>query len=323
MSGQNSLAALKSAFNMTSVPQTLTVWPSVPLIPWMVDVRNTGRDGVAHDLGVIELPFAAIRASDEDLAHRIDRAVPGTAFTEPEVARVLMQKRGEHGGRHKSASPSVGVECTEALRVTLQTLSIRWIAVPSLADQGHRTDERNRDRIGHCFCGELEFGLCRERPRLIPVLDSQVVRQDPEKAIVFGSNLRLRRRLNTEVALQAKLLMRGSDRQRDGARRGLLLGIYCERAQKYNRSGGAKEFSHRGLIQVGHSANAAKSRRRTVLLQSVTLTRRTGCDVLPKATGREPPNRSNTVVTKSDAKPPARSPSLRPPMNSVSRDLRF
>ena len=74
---------------------------------------------------------------------------------------------------------------------------------------GHRTDERNRDRIGHCFCGELEFGLCLERSRLIPVLDSQVVRQDPEKAIVFGSNLRLRRRrrLNTEVALQAKLLM--------------------------------------------------------------------------------------------------------------------
>ena len=59
------------------------------------------------------------------------------------------------------------------------------------------------------FCGELEFGLCRERSRLIPVVESQVVRQDPEKATVFGCNLRLRRRrrLNTEVALQAKLLM--------------------------------------------------------------------------------------------------------------------
>ena len=63
---------------MTSVPQTLTVWPSVALIPWMVDVRNTGRDGVADDLGVIELTFAAIRSSDEDLAHRIDYPVPGT-----------------------------------------------------------------------------------------------------------------------------------------------------------------------------------------------------------------------------------------------------
>jgi hypothetical protein len=45
--------------------------------------------------------------------------VPGTAFTELEVATVLMQKRGEHGGRHKGANPGVGVECTEALRVTL------------------------------------------------------------------------------------------------------------------------------------------------------------------------------------------------------------
>ena len=116
-----------------------------------------------------------------------------------------------NGGRHKSANPGVGVECTEALRVTLQTLSIRWIAVPSLADQGHRTDERNRDRIGHCFCGELEFGLWRERSRLIPVLESQVVRQDPEKATVFGRNLRLRRRrrLNTEVALQASCSCEG------------------------------------------------------------------------------------------------------------------
>ena len=102
----------------------------------MVDVRNTARDGVAHDHGVIELTFAAIRASDEDLAHRTDYPVPGTAFADLEVAGVLMQKRGEHRGRHKSANPGVGVECTGALRVTLQTLSIRWIAVPSLADQG-------------------------------------------------------------------------------------------------------------------------------------------------------------------------------------------
>ena len=82
------------------------------------------------------MTFAAIRASDEDLAHRIDYSVPGIAFADLEVAGVLMQKRGEHGGRHKSANPGVGVECTGALRVTLQTLSIRWIAVPSLADQG-------------------------------------------------------------------------------------------------------------------------------------------------------------------------------------------
>jgi len=110
------------------------------------------------------LTFAAIRARDENLAHRIDHAVPGTAFAELEVARVLMQKRGEHGGRHKSANRGVGVECTEALRATLQTLSIRWIAVPSLADQGHRADERNRDRIGHCFAESSNLVFAESGP---------------------------------------------------------------------------------------------------------------------------------------------------------------
>jgi hypothetical protein len=106
----------------------------------MVDVRNTGRDGGAHDLGVIELTFAAIRASDEDLAHRIDYSVPGIAFADLEVAGVLMQKRGEHGGRHKSANPGVGVECTEALRVTLQTLSISMdrCSEPGRSGPSHR-----------------------------------------------------------------------------------------------------------------------------------------------------------------------------------------
>ena len=82
------------------------------------------------------MPFAAIRASDEDLAHRIDYPVLGTAFADLEVAGGLDAEAWEHRGRHKSGNPGVGVECTEALRVTLQTLSIRWIAVPSLADQG-------------------------------------------------------------------------------------------------------------------------------------------------------------------------------------------
>ena len=85
----------------------------------MVDVRNTARDGVAHDHGVIELTFAAIRASDEDLAHRIDYPVLGTAFADLEVAGGLDAEAWEHRGRHKSGNPGVGVECTEALRVTL------------------------------------------------------------------------------------------------------------------------------------------------------------------------------------------------------------
>ena len=58
----------------------------------MVDVRNTGRDGGAHDLGVIELTFAAIRASDKDLAQRIDH--PVTSTVDPRRGRGA---EGPHG----------------------------------------------------------------------------------------------------------------------------------------------------------------------------------------------------------------------------------
>jgi len=104
------------------------------LVRWMVRVRNTCRDGIAHNLGVIKLTFTSIGASDEDLAHSVHRPVPGTGFAKLEISRVLMQKRGEHGGCHERANSGVGVERAETLRIALHTLSIRWIAVPSLDD---------------------------------------------------------------------------------------------------------------------------------------------------------------------------------------------
>src|SRR5271167_735244 len=100
----------------------------------MVRVRNTGGDDVAHDLGIIEVKFATICASHEDAARGIHRAASGTARAQLEIARVLLQERREHGGRHQGADSGVGEERAIAPRVALETLPIRRITVPSLSD---------------------------------------------------------------------------------------------------------------------------------------------------------------------------------------------
>lgn len=121
------------------------------LVLWMIGARNTGRHGVAHNLGVIELKLATIASSDEDAAHRIRGAVPGSARAELEIARVLTQDRREHRGGHQGANSGVGKERAKALPVPLETLPIRRISVPSLSDQCDHRNERNRDRVGHCL----------------------------------------------------------------------------------------------------------------------------------------------------------------------------
>jgi hypothetical protein len=78
-----------SAPDIDRVADSALVW-------WMVRVRDTCRDGVAHNLGVIKLTPASIGAGDEDLAHSVHRAVPGTGFAKLEISGVLMPKRGEH-----------------------------------------------------------------------------------------------------------------------------------------------------------------------------------------------------------------------------------
>jgi hypothetical protein len=59
----------------------------------MVAIRDAGGDGVAHDLGVIELCCATIGARHEDAANGIRDAVPGGAGAELEITRDLMQER--------------------------------------------------------------------------------------------------------------------------------------------------------------------------------------------------------------------------------------
>ena len=178
---------------------------------------------------------------------------------------------------------------------------------------GHRTDERNRDRIGHCFCGELEFGLWRERSRLIPVFDSQVVRQDPEKAIVWGAICGCVGAAGSIPRSPSKpsCSCEGATAKATGPAGSCCWAFTGSAHRSTTGAVAQKSFLIGASSKVGHSANTAKSRRWTVLLQSVTLARRTGWDVLPKPPGREPPNRSKTVATKSDAKRAARSPSLR------------
>ena len=91
------------------------------LVSWMVRVRNACRDGVAQNLGVIKLTLTRIGASDEDLAHSVHRAVPGTGFAKLEISWVLMQKRGEHGGCHERANFGVSVERAETPRIAPHT----------------------------------------------------------------------------------------------------------------------------------------------------------------------------------------------------------
>lgn len=181
----------------------------------MVGIRDAGGDGAAHDLGVIELRCATIGARHEDAANGIHDTAPGGAGAELEITRVLMQERWEHRSGHQRADSGVGVERAITLRVTLQSLSIGWIAVPGLSDQGDNSDKRNGNRIGHGFRGEQEFGLGGKRRELVLFFNKGVVCEDEEQAIV----------------LQGNLLRYGSDTWGFGARRRLLLSVNGEREQ--------------------------------------------------------------------------------------------
>jgi hypothetical protein len=164
------------------------------LVLWMVGVRNSSRDRGAQNLGVIELSFATIAPRDKDPAYGILCSVPYPAASELEIARVLVQDRREHGGRHKRSNSSVGKQRDITLSVTLQTLPIRRVAVSSLPHQREPSNERNRHRIRHCFRSKLEFALRREAIELVQVFDEHVVRQDPEEPLVFWGQLRFDRR---------------------------------------------------------------------------------------------------------------------------------
>ena len=155
------------------------------LIFGMVGIGDTGGYGVADDFGVVELEFAAVGAGNEDATYGIFRAMPGGAGAELEVARVLMEERGEDGSGHEGADAGVGEGCGVAFAVTLETLAVGRLTVVGLAHQGDYAEERDGDGIGHGLCCELELGFGGELAEVVVLFDGGVVGEDVEEAIVF------------------------------------------------------------------------------------------------------------------------------------------
>jgi len=150
------------------------------LVVGVIGVGDAGGDGGAYDFGVIELEGATVGAGDEDAADGILHAVPLAAYAELEIAGVLMEESGEDGGGHHRANASVSKGGGVALAVTLEALAVGGLTVLGLAHQRDHTEERNRNRVGHGFVGELELGSCGERAELIVLFDGRVVGEDEE-----------------------------------------------------------------------------------------------------------------------------------------------
>ena len=89
---------------------------------WIIRVRNTRGDGTARNLGVIDLQRPTVCLRDEGAAHRIHRATPLAAFTQPEIAGVLMKNCGIDALGHVVSHDKIRKRCTEIFPITRRAL---------------------------------------------------------------------------------------------------------------------------------------------------------------------------------------------------------
>src|SRR5258708_17504016 len=85
--------------------------------------RDCGRQGAAHDLGIVELRIARIRACDKSSAHRIPCPACKTSFPRLKKARVLVEQRWKNGTGHEIFDGPVGKGRGETFAITRGALA--------------------------------------------------------------------------------------------------------------------------------------------------------------------------------------------------------
>src|SRR5271165_468809 len=153
------------------------------------------------------------------------------AVAKPEVARVLVQDRGEDAIADDGAVKSVEKSCSGALSKALNAPAESSVVVQGLVIAGNENGDSKGDRIGGRTEGELHFLAGRQRNGISAIGDIEGG-HDSQRALLlllldlFLSLLLLRLRTGLlRVGLRAGTTLRGGSlcRGRLRTRRGLLI----------------------------------------------------------------------------------------------------
>src|SRR6267143_4785424 len=149
--------------------------------------RDCGRQGAAHDLGVVELRIARIRAGHKHSANCIACLVGKTSFPRLKKARVLVKQRRKNGTDHEIFDGPVGKGRGETFAITRGALAKSGLTIFRLADTCQKPVPGVLNVIERAASHDTELLFCGERRNLPGVFQTQEVRQGIEKAIVRSS----------------------------------------------------------------------------------------------------------------------------------------
>src|ERR1700722_240017 len=163
----------------------------------IIEIRNTGGDGVSSQLGCIELVVTVVATGDGLATDRIPGSLPEATSSLGEVTRILMESHGEQSLSHKVANRLIGERSPVVFTKPFCPLSEMRILFlchrDSCKDPGY---EKGRGIEGIVY-GDLKFGASRQRLNLPLALIGPVVRNHPEDVILadliaFTAGLRIR-----------------------------------------------------------------------------------------------------------------------------------
>src|SRR6202000_27664 len=116
------------------------------------------RGQVSSQAGIVRLPAPVIALADERVAQCVDGARPVCARALVEVARVLMQNRGQNRSADYDIRQPIRIVGPKALAVTLPALLVAG-SIRRLIDGCDKNVARNGHGVSHWLQCELKFQL--------------------------------------------------------------------------------------------------------------------------------------------------------------------
>jgi hypothetical protein len=154
------------------------------VLRWIVEIGNTGGDGVSSQLRGIELAVTAVATRDDLATDRVPSPLPKATFSLGEVTGVLMESHGEQGLSRKVANCLVGKRSSIVFAkrfCPLPEMRILFLRHrESCKDPGYE-EGRGIERIVH---GDLKLSARRQRLELRLALVGPVVRNNPKDVIL-------------------------------------------------------------------------------------------------------------------------------------------
>ena len=128
----------------------------VPIVR-VVGVGNGNGGRITADFREVELSFAVVAVSQEDLTHGVPEPGPRAPRTAPEVSRVLMEQGWIYPFGHYISDHEVAIRRPVIATVTCHPLAVGWRGIRRLTDTRKKARKKKRSGVERITSRYFEF----------------------------------------------------------------------------------------------------------------------------------------------------------------------